>query len=242
MSGHRWADNGGCRIHYLDLNGDERLPVLFLPGLGEEAEEYRWLADDLAPRRMLLADLRGRGRSDAPDTGYDLEHHVTDVDAVLRDAGVERFHLATFSRGTAYGIGWALDHPGRVASVFVGDYLAGHPRIPDEWGERFHGTRWRQRPVAERLSLAASVGIAREATPASFWDRLQDLPAPILLVAATGKGAIAVGEGLDKWRRSRPDAQVVMFEDCGHDIFRPDPQRVSSLLTEFLAKAETPDA
>lgn len=238
MHGQRWALNDRFRLHYLDLNGDDRLPVLFLPGFGEDAEEYRWLGADLAPRRVVVADLRGRGRSDAPEAGYDLDHHITDIDAVLDDAGIGSFHLASFSRGTAYGLGWAIQHPGRVASVFVGDYLAGHSRIPEGWGERFHGMRWRRRPVAERLAITAALGIEREARPTSFWDRLAELDAPIMLVTATGKGAIAVGEGLDKWRRHRPDAEIVTFEGCGHDIFRPDPQRVSALLADFIKRAE----
>lgn len=239
MDGQRWARNGRCRLHYLDLHGDDRLPLVFLPGFGEEAAEYRFLADDLAPRRVLLADLRGRGRSDAPASGYDLHHHVGDIEAILDDAGVASFHLATFSRGTAYGLGWATEHPERVTSVFVGDYLAGHPRIPEGWGDRFHATRWRRRPVAERLALVASRGVEHEAVPVSYWDRLGKLDAPILVVRATGKGAIVDEDGVEKWRRARPDVEIVTFEGCGHDVFRPDPQRVTRILRDFLDRVES---
>ena len=58
-------------------------PVLVVPGMGEYADEYDWLLDALGDRRVVIVDVRGRGRSDVPDTGYRWEDHIGDLRAAV---------------------------------------------------------------------------------------------------------------------------------------------------------------
>ena len=224
-------------MHFLDAAGSEP-PVVFLPGFGESADEYEWLAGALAPRRALIVDLRGRGRSDVPERGYDLPDHLGDLDSVLDEAGVGRLHLACYSRGTAYGLGWAVAHPDRVASVLVGDYLAHHPRIPPAYVERFLASDWRGRPVLDRLSPVAAHGILREATTVLHWEGLAAIRAPLLVIHGQRPGALLDADGLARWRRHRPDVRLVPFPESGHDVFAPDRERFVSVLSGFIADVE----
>jgi pimeloyl-ACP methyl ester carboxylesterase len=237
MAEHRWVANGDVRVHYLDVAGSGPA-VVFVPGFGESADEYAWLAGSLGPRHTVVVDLRGRGRSDVPDKGYDLEDHLGDLDAVLSDAGVERAHVVCYSRGTAYGLGWALEHPARVVSVVVGDYLAHHPRIPADYVDRFLASTWRGRPVTDRLSPVAAHGILREATTVSYWERLGSIPAPVLVMHGMRPGALLTDDGLARWRAHRPDVRTVAFEESGHDLFSPDRERFVSTLSGFIAEVE----
>src|SRR4051794_5466182 len=110
-----WADNEGVRLHFLDSGGPGGpAPILFVPGLSDVADEYAWLLDAWRPRRTLIVDLRGRGRSDAPATGYRPVDHAGDIVAVLAARAIPRVHLVTFSRGTSYALTWALAHPDAV--------------------------------------------------------------------------------------------------------------------------------
>jgi pimeloyl-ACP methyl ester carboxylesterase len=186
----------------------------------------------------VIVDLRGRGRSGVPEHGYDLDDHLGDLDAVLESAGVDHLHLACYSRGTAYGLGWALRRPERVASVLVGDYEAHHPRIPAAYVDRFLASSWRGLPVTDRLSPVAAHGIRREATTELYWERLGEIRAPMLVIRGEQRGALLAGEGLDRWRRYRPDADVIAFEDSDHDLFAPDRERFVTTLTGFIAKVE----
>jgi non-heme chloroperoxidase len=238
MIEHRWAGNGDVRVHYLDSGGDGT--VVFLPGFGESADEYGWLAERLSPRRTIVIDLRGRGASDVPERGYDLRHHLGDLDAVLDDAGVGAFHLACYSRGNAYGLGWAIDHPGRVRSVLVGDYFAVHPQVPPAYLKRFIRSSWRGRPVADRLSPIAAEGILREAMAVSYWERLGVIEAPMLLIRG-GNGGLVDGDTLARWQEHRPGIDVVVFEESGHDLFAPDRERFADVLVGFVEAAEAAD-
>ena len=121
-----FVDNDGVRIHALD-NGrvDAPLPpVLVVPGMGEYADEYTWLLDALGERRVVIVDVRGRGRSDVPDAGYRWEDHIGDLHAVVGATGLDRPVVVAFSRGSSYALGYALEHPTGLRGLVVGDELA----------------------------------------------------------------------------------------------------------------------
>ena len=66
-------------------------------------------------------DVRGHGRSSVPATGYDWEHYLADLRALLDHLRVERAHLAGISMGGAIALQLALEEPRRVASLALLD-------------------------------------------------------------------------------------------------------------------------
>src|SRR5882757_6552737 len=64
-----WLSNDGLRLHYRDYRakaaaGDERPPILCIPGLTRNARDFERLAERLAGDwRLICVDLRGRGES-----------------------------------------------------------------------------------------------------------------------------------------------------------------------------------
>ena len=83
--------------------------------MGEYADEYEWLLDALGDRRVVIVDVRGRGRSDVPDTGYRWEDHIGDLRAAVEQLDVDRPIVVAFSRGSSYALGYALHLPDRAA-------------------------------------------------------------------------------------------------------------------------------
>lgn len=67
--------------------------------------------------RVVLVDLRGHGRSDAPETGYHMTEMARDVVGVMVQLGLERAHVVGSSLGAEVGLAMAADHPGRVISL-----------------------------------------------------------------------------------------------------------------------------
>jgi pimeloyl-ACP methyl ester carboxylesterase len=242
----RFANNDGVRLHYLDSDpSDRRDPVVFVPGLSDVADDYAPVLAEFG-RRTIVIDLRGRGRSDLPEKGFAREHHMADIGAVLRQADVDRFHLATFSRGTAYALPYALSHPARVRSMTIGDYIAGEMSFPGEsWPEQFVSGRWRGQPVSERVSLHAIRGIASESVERRYWAELKTLN-PHLMVVRAGRAREGAHVFIDEtakadFRRAMPSVEIVSFDDCGHDLFRNDPTRYPRLVAQFIARAEISD-
>lgn len=69
------------QLHYLDHPGDDP-PLVLMPGLTANAHSFDGLikAGLSSAMRVLALDLRGRGLSDKPDSGYSLaEGHYVEV-------------------------------------------------------------------------------------------------------------------------------------------------------------------
>ena len=110
------------RIHYLDRDGGEP-PIVMLPGLSANSHAFDGLAAaGLSPRfRTIAPDLRGRGDSDKPQTGYTLEDHAADVLALLDALGIKRATILGHSFGGLLAIYLAAKYPQRVARLVLID-------------------------------------------------------------------------------------------------------------------------
>lgn len=95
-----FVDTNGIRLHYLDHGGDGP-PLLLLPGLTANAHSFDGLvAGGLTDSaRVVALDLRGRGISEQPDTGYSQQDHAEDVLGVLDAVEFDRVSLVGHSFG-----------------------------------------------------------------------------------------------------------------------------------------------
>jgi non-heme chloroperoxidase len=229
----RYLDNGGVRLHYLDTGGDDRTaPIVFVPGMTCVADDYVEVLP-LLGRRTAVVELRGHGRSEAPATGYDSNALASDVGAVVDAITDGPVHVMTFSRGTAYALAWALDHPDRVRSISIGDYIPQEIPLPEEVRVRLLDGRWRGTPVHDRVDREAGMATFRAARPQSFWEPLAQWQPPLLVVRSPSSTLIDD----DAWTRYRtlfPTARLHVFEESPHDVFRPDRGRYPTLVREFV--------
>lgn len=232
----RRTTRSGPRIRYLDNAPPvpRGLPILFSPGLSDLADEYVEMLEFFAPRRVVVVEVRGRGCSEAPPTGYAAEDHAADLAAVLDEEGIGRFHLMTFSRGTTWGLLLALARPDRVASVSIADYRAAEVGLPDTFPESQREARFRGRPIVERMPFHVLEQLAAASRSRDLWDDLARLPAPLLVARPTGRGAILDDAAIARYRAARPDVEVVEVPDAPHDVFRHDrlvyPKAVAGLV------------
>lgn len=105
---HRFADNGGVRIHYVACGGSGPLLVM-IHGFPDFWFTWRHQMPALAGAyRVVAMDLRGYNLSDRPGdaASYDMAVLITDVDAVIRDCGEEQAIIVGHDWGGA--IAWAL--------------------------------------------------------------------------------------------------------------------------------------
>ena len=239
-----YVDHDGVRLHYRDSGGIDSggpasaPPLVFVPGMGDDADEFDELLTDLLPRRVLAVDLRGRGRSQVPDRGWGLAEHVADLAAVIGHAGIGRAHIASYSRGTSYAVGWAIGHAERVLSVAIGDYGARQVQVPEDhwasWGQR----RWRGRTGDQRMDARAILGVFTEGEAIDLFDDLGDLGVPVLVMHGTERDAMGTPELLARYRAHVPNVETAAFEGSGHNLWSPDPDRFAATLNDFLARVD----
>ncbi len=208
--------------------------MIFIPGFGEEARDHIPLIEQLSARRVIVPDLRGRGPSDAPATGYGLAEHLGDLDAVVRNTGVRRVHVASYSRGTAYALRWAIEHADHVASLTVGDYPAAHIRPPEGAVDFMAGRSRFGRPMTERIPEQTMRAVFAACEDETYYESLSRLHVPFLLMYGGREGSMIDDKTLERYRTSCSNLTLDRFEDSAHDLWRPDPARFARQLGRFM--------
>ena len=112
-------------------------PIVCLHGITAQHRAFNAVARYLeASRGLVGVDLRGRGDSDKPESGYSLEAHAADVVRVLDHLGHRSAVLVGHSMGGFVALKTALRFPERVRALVLLD--GGWPRVeskPEELTE-----------------------------------------------------------------------------------------------------------
>ena len=122
--------------------------IVCVHGLTANCRCWDEMASCLTPVHSFLAfDLRGRGLSDKPPTGYSLQHHVRDLYGLLEECGLSQAVLMGHSLGAYISVAFAAQYPERVKKLILMD---GGGQLSDE--------QWDQvniviKPSLDRLGL-----------------------------------------------------------------------------------------
>jgi pimeloyl-ACP methyl ester carboxylesterase len=146
-----YRSHDGLELYYRDYAapvGRSELPVLCLPGLTRNSRDFATLAERLQSRgrRVLAADLRGRGRSqhDPNWHNYHPGSYLADIQALLEHAGAARAVFIGTSLGGLLSMLTALVHPATIAGAVINDI---GPVVESEGLERIRGYVGRGRPL-----------------------------------------------------------------------------------------------
>lgn len=127
----RFENIGGLTTHYLDYPGPEPAIVL-LHGLSANANEFGGLIEAGLSRkhRVIAPDLRGRGKTGKPESGYSMGQHAADVIGLLDHLGLDRVVMGGHSFGALLTIYLAANFPERVIKAIVIDAaIVFHPDV-----------------------------------------------------------------------------------------------------------------
>lgn len=115
------AKGDGVKIQLAVWEGKGK-QILCVHGLTANCRCWDVLASALSPQHKVLAmDLRGRGLSDSPPSGYSVENHCRDIAALMDDQGLERPVLMGHSLGAFISLVFAAKHPRRVDRLVLVD-------------------------------------------------------------------------------------------------------------------------
>lgn len=124
----RWTSRDGLSLFgrdYAGAGGEARLPIICLHGLTRNSKDFADVAPRLAGagRRVLVPDVRGRGRSDRdPDPShYTPKVYARDVLDLMRSLGLARAVFLGTSMGGIITMTLMAMRPKAVAAAILND-------------------------------------------------------------------------------------------------------------------------
>jgi pimeloyl-ACP methyl ester carboxylesterase len=254
-------------IAYLERDG-RSTPIVLLHGFGASKDHWVRFASHLPDSlRVLALDLPGHGASTFDSTTtYDAATLAAGVTAALDALGADRVHLAGNSLGGLVATRVALDHPDRVASLFLLDPAGVVPPEPSPFREALADGGNPLIPTTEAgydsltalafndppdLPWPAGDVLARELAERAPQNRQiwRDINSPPLIVTDELPGlAVPVlllfgaddriidPSSAEVWVERVPDLRVVLLPDVGHAPMLEVPRTTARYYRDFLRR------
>lgn len=129
----KFAEANGVKLHYLVAGKGD--PVVLLHGFAETSHMWRPLIAKLSDKHTVIApDLRGFGRSAAPEGGYTKKAMAQDIHALVKGLKYDRIRLVGHDIGLMVAYAYAAQYPDEVERiVLVEAFLPG----VGEWNNVF---------------------------------------------------------------------------------------------------------
>lgn len=254
----RFTKLDGVRIHYVNYGKGSDALVL-IHGWTCNVDNWRDQIPDFAKRNRVIAiDLLGHGQSDKPEIAYSMDLFARVVDAVLRDAKVERAVLVGHSMGTPVARQFYRKYPEKTVAIVIVDgslrpfadkammdrMIAGFrgPDYKEAMSQMFAGmagpglsAEARERIRASALNTPQHVVVSamEGMADAAIWgdDRIT---VPVLAIMA--KNPFFPPNIEEQFRAIAPSMEFQMWEGVGHFIMMEKPKELNAAVLAFLDK------
>ena len=116
-----WADakkmvklSNGITLAYVEMGNSDGPPMLLIHGYTDNSRSWSLLAPYLKAHRLLAVDLRGHGKSDAPQCCYAYADLANDAALFLDALGIAKADVIGHSLGSLAAQLLAAQHPEKV--------------------------------------------------------------------------------------------------------------------------------
>jgi len=247
-------DRDGVGIYYEAAGPvNERTPLLLTHGYSASAAMWSPnLAALSRDRRVITWDIRGHGRSDAPDdlARYSEALSVEDMAALLDLEGADRAVVGGLSLGGYLSLAFHLRFPARVAALVLSDTGPGYRR--DEPRAQWNATVERRAANFEQRGFDAlgsspevvasqhrsAAGLARAARgimaqhDSRVIDSLASISVPTLVLVGADDTPFLTAA--DVMASKIPGATKVILDGAGHAANMDQPEAFDRAVLAFL--------
>lgn len=116
----RSADVNGVKLNYLIAGKGD--PIVLLHGYAETSHMWRPLFPGLVNTHTVIApDLRGFGKSSAPEGGYTKKQMAQDIHALVKSLGYTKVKIVGHDIGLMVAYAYAAQYPAEVDRIVLMD-------------------------------------------------------------------------------------------------------------------------
>jgi pimeloyl-ACP methyl ester carboxylesterase len=126
----------GIQLHYYRTGNRSGIPMVLVHGITDDGLCWMPVAKVLAPfYDIIMVDVRGHGKSDAPNEGYTLENLASDLASCIQSLQLKKPILLGHSLGAIISLllaGYYPEIPRYMRTIPAGPMRnLGHGRIPN---------------------------------------------------------------------------------------------------------------
>jgi pimeloyl-ACP methyl ester carboxylesterase len=253
----KYAKLDTTKIHYVS-EGKGKNAIVLVHGWGGNLTLWRDHIAELSKRaRVIAIDLPGQGMSDKPEMKYDMDLFAAAIDAVMKDAAVERAVLVGHSMGTPVARQFYRKYPQKTLAIVIVDGGL-RPFGTKEQREQFmaplRGPNYKEAGAQMFAAMTATLSAAdKERVKTSAWSTPQHV-----LVSAMEAMAEESLYGTDKinvpvlailakspfwppdteqfFRSLAPDLEYQMWDGVSHFLFLDKPKEFNAAVIAFIDK------
>ena len=255
----------GLTMAYVEMGDTEGKPALLIHGYTDNSRSWSLIAPYLRHRRLLAIDLRGHGKSDAPDCCYAYTDLADDASLFLDAVGIAKADVIGHSLGSLAAQLLAAQHPDKVDRLVLVSSTTSFGTGPGSWlwdnvtqlkapidPESQFMKDWYANPNPVDEDFLAREREESAATPIHVWNGVLwgalvgDLaPAaplvksPVLVLWGEKDGFFDLTHQ-EKLEKAYPDAGFEVFAGAGHNMFWEFPRGLGDHHRGFSERAENP--
>ena len=253
----QFAKLDGARIHYKSY-GKGKDALVLIHGWTCNLDNWRDQIPDFAKRNRVIAlDLPGHGQSDKPEIPYTMDLFANAIDAVLRDAKVERAVLVGHSMGTPVARQFYRKYPQKTLAIVIVDgglRPFGTKEMRENFISMFRSPNYKQAGMQMLSQMAPTLSAeGKERVNASFANtpqyvvvsamegmnddalyRPDKINVPVFAILA--KSPFWPADTEQFLHGLAPDLEFQMWEGVGHFVMLEKPKQFNEAVIAFLNK------
>jgi pimeloyl-ACP methyl ester carboxylesterase len=253
----KYAKLDTTKIHYVS-EGKGKDAIVLVHGWGCRLTHWRDQIPELSKRaRVLALDLPGHGESDKPDIKYDMDLFAAAIDAVMKDAGVDRAVLVGHSMGTPVVRQFYRKYPQKTLALVIVDgglrpfgtkeqreqFMAplrgpGYKEVLTNMGAAMTATL----SAADKERIRASFALVPQSVLVSAMEAMAEdslyatdkINVPVLAILA--KSPYWPADTEQFLRGLAPDLDYQMWDGVSHFLFMDKPKEFNGAVIAFVDK------
>jgi pimeloyl-ACP methyl ester carboxylesterase len=253
----QYAKLNGVRVHYKSY-GKGKDALVLVHGWTCNLDNWRDQIPEFAKRNRVIAlDLPGHGLSDKPEISYTMDLFADAIDAVMRDAKVERAVVVGHSMGTPVARQFYRKYPQKTLGIIIVDgglRAFGTKEMRDGFVAMFRAPTYKEAgaqmfaqmmghlPPVDQERIKTSFSNTPQHVLVSAMENMnqESLYTPdkinVPVLALLAKSPFWQPDTEQFLHSLAPDLELQWFEGAGHFIMMEKPKEFNEAVLAFLNK------